>query len=399
MIQDDVRECLSCLNPLCEKGCPVGNQIRDFIKAVKINDMALAQRLLYAENPFPAITCRICAFEKQCEGHCVKHFKGEPVKVHKIEQHISDYDEYESIKACDNGRSIALIGGGIANLALAKMFLLEGYSVDVYEKNNFLGGAIMTGIPNFRLDKKYFYDISRELIQLGLKTHYGYTVDANKLLKLQTKFDRVVIGTGAQVERKMGIPGEENAATALKVLYDFNVSEEIEKYENLNRVLVVGGGNVAMDVARSLKHVVDDVTVVYRRDFEQMPANVVEIDEAKAENVNFLTLTNLLAIEKTDDKYLTTLVKMELGEKGADGRASFKEVLNSEYQEEFDLVVLAIGQKFKPLVEDMVVDKHETNYPNIYVVGDAYLGPSSVAHCIGDAKEVKKIIDLSYLKE
>lgn len=397
MIDKYTSECLSCLNPLCEKGCPVKNRIRDFIKALKENNFSLAQALLYSENPFPELTCRVCAYEKQCEGHCVKNFKGQPVIVHAIEQYISDNSDVINETPVNNGHKIALIGAGVANLALAKLLALSGYTVTIFEAEAFIGGAIKTGIPDFRLEKKYLDTIYQELCELKVEFFFDHKVDGKQELeKLLSAYDRVVIGTGARKENKLGIEGEQLAVGGLELLYDLNINANNAKYQ-AKKALVVGGGNVAIDVARSLKRFVDNVTIVYRRSEVEMPANLSEIKLAKDEAINFEFQVNPSKLEKNPDGSLkVTLVRMELGEKDASGRASFHVIEGSDFSYDTDLVVSAIGQKYLPLIEDMKVEKHKTSYENVYIVGDANLGPSSVSHCIGDAKELKLLIDSSF---
>lgn len=396
MIDQEVNACLSCLNPLCEKACPVKNHIRDFIKALKEDDLLKARAILAKANPFPYITCRLCAYSKQCEGHCVKHFKGEAVKIHEIEKYIADSMPDARKKKASNKHSVALVGAGIANLALAKELLLDGYEVVLFEKEAFAGGTIKTGIPDFRFDKKYLDMAIKEVTDLGAVFHYETMVDAAKLKELSHDFDRVVIGTGAMQERKMGIVGEEYAYSGLKVLYDLNILKQRAKYQMLKHVLVIGGGNVAMDVANSLKAFVQDVTLVYRRSFKEMPANIEEIEEAKNRGVHFLNLTNLKALHPSDQGLVASLIKMELTIPGSDGRTQVKEIAGSEYSIACDAAVMAIGQKFASLSADFTYENHHTSYPFVYIVGDANLGPSTVAGAIGDAMEVKSIIDESF---
>lgn len=397
MIEDIIKECLSCPNPLCEKGCPVGNKIRDFIKALKEDDLNEAQDILYRENPYPQITCRVCAYEKQCEGHCVKHFKGQPVLVHEIEKYISDNSEYKYQIKESNGRKIAIIGAGIASLSLAKLLLIDGYSVDIYEREKFIGGAIETGIPPFRFDHSFLKNIYDELIEFKANFYFNTVIpkdiDIKDLLK---RYDRVVIATGARKENKMNIEGEEYSLSGLKVLYDLNVLNRHKDYA-YGKALVVGGGNVAIDVARSLKRIVKDVTIIYRRSEKEMPANLSEITEAKKDGIVLNTLSNPTKIVKNSDGSLeVSLVKMELGEKDASGRASVTVKEDSEYTVSTDLIVMAIGQKYLPLYEDMKIDNHITSYDRVYAVGDANIGPSTVSHCIGDAKKLKELIDSSF---
>lgn len=398
MIEKYINECLSCPNPLCEKGCPLKNHIRDFILALKHEDLKMAISILDMQNPFPEITCRVCAYEKQCEGHCVKSFKGNPVIVHEIEKYISDNSNIKREVKSKNGHSVALIGAGIANLALAKLLALGGYEVQVFEKQAFIGGAVNSGIPPFRLDKSYLDKIYQELLAYGVKFVFDSAIDSlDKLMQIKKDFDRVVIGTGCQKENIMSIPGIELAFKGLEVLYDFNIKANFDKYRDCNSAIVVGGGNVAIDVARSLKQCIKNVTIVYRRSEKEMPANLVEIKEAKQEGINFEFLVNPKAISKDNDgSLLVDFDQMELGEVDESGRASFRIVNGCELKKSCDMIVMAIGQKHNKIDEGITYDGHHTSLENVYVVGDAKLGPSTVAHCINDAKTVKELIDSSF---
>ena len=402
-IEEVVNECLGCKLPFCEKGCPLHNDIRDFIKALKENDINLAKAILYNKNPFPYICSRVCAHEKQCRGNCVKNRLGKAVDVPMIEKYLSE-ETYEMSKAETNGLKIAIIGSGIGSLALAKLLSLNGCAVDIYERENYIGGTILSGIPAYRLERKYITRAIDEVKALGVNFFLNTDILKNEGIKalFAKGYDKVVLAIGAMKSNHMGIKNEEYTCDGLKLLHDFNILNQGDKYRNYQRAIVVGGGNVAMDCARSLKRVMGDVSIIYRRSIKEMPANAVEIKEAIAEGVKIIELANPKEVVYEGKVVGVKAIKMELGEVDDSGRASFKEIPNSEEIIPCDLLVMAIGQKIENELADVVEynergriainDKHMTSYPNVYAIGDCVLGPSSVAHTINDAKECFKCI-------
>ncbi len=395
MMLNEAKKCLACLKPFCESGCPLHNHIRDFIQAYKAGDILTARQIVAKENPFPYLTSRICAFEKQCRGHCVKNHQNDPVHVGLIERSIAEYDLPWQTKA-DNGKKIAVIGSGVAGLTIAKLALIEGYKVDIYDREKFAGGTVLTGIPEYRLDRKYVLKAVNEIKELGGKFILGQSFFAEMLDRYLTEYDRVVLSLGTMAANRMGIVNEEKAADGLKVLYDLNILNKAEKYRGYRKIHVVGGGNVALDCARSLKRIADEVTIVYRRTRQQMPANESEIIEALSEGVKIMELTN--PYEVRDDGFYAD--QMVLGETDASGRPAFKKVEGSGHFVPSDLLVMAIGQKVK--TADLngiqldqrqriaVNDHYETSIKRVYACGDCVSGASNVASAIQSAKECFK---------
>jgi NADPH-dependent glutamate synthase beta subunit-like oxidoreductase len=395
-IQEKANYCLSCPKPRCESGCPTTNHIRDFIRDIKLDHLADAAHTLYSVNPFPEFTSRLCDTARQCRGNCVRGLRGEPVHINFIERYISDHVKRDDDVKESNGRKIAIVGAGISSLACARSLALDGYRVEIFEKEEKIGGAIYTGIPAYRFDKVHLENLYKEMLSIGVIFHFGVTVGKDVTIdNLLFRFDRVLVAIGAQVENTFGLEAEEGCVAGLSLLYDLNVLGKRAEYKKKYKKAVVwGGGNVAMDCARSLIRIMDDVSIIYRRGLKEMPAAVDEIESAQKEGVKILFLNNIKELEKDEKGKVTGVkaVKMELGEPDESGRASFHEVENSEYELDVDLVVPAIGQKvdlefIKPGLAKGS-DGHKLNQDRLYFSGDCFLGPKTVAHCIKDGKDV-----------
>ena len=398
------KQCLSCKNPFCEKGCPLHNHIRDFIACVKNEEFLKAREIIDIENPFPYICSRVCAFEKQCVGNCIKNRMGKPVPVYMIERELSEIELTYTKKAMRETK-IAIIGGGIVGLVAAKLLLIEGFEVHLFEKENYLGGTMISGIPAYRLDRKYVDRAIKEVIDLGLNVHYNISMPEDiDIAKLKADgFDKIILGLGAMGSNMMGIENEEYAVDGLKLLYDLNVLNDVDKYRVYKNAVVVGGGNVAMDCARSLAHHLEHVTIIYRRSINEMPANKVEIDEACEEGVSLFELHNPTRVLVEDNCVKgIEAVTMQLGEKDESGRASFSAIKGSETNYDFDLVVMAIGQKVLAKIDDnleldrrgrvIINEQYETSIKDVYSAGDCVIGPSSISHAIQSAKEMVNAI-------
>ena len=400
-MNSEVNKCLGCPMPQCEKGCPLHNHIRDFIKAYKEGDPNKARAIIALENPFPYLTSRICAFKDQCEGNCIKNKINDPIKVQKIERELSAID-LKLVKKPANFKKVAVIGAGASGMAISKLLALEGFSVTLFDKEDFSGGTLQTGIPAFRLERKYILKAIVELEELGVNFSLGQNLNAANVISLKKEYDRIVIATGTMATNKMNIKGEENSLDGLRLLYDLNILHKEAEYKKYQKALVVGGGNVALDCALSLKRIIKDVSIIYRRSIKEMPANKEEVAEAIAQGIELIELNNPVKVDKDG----VMAIKMVLGEKDASGRASFHPVANSEHFIKADLVVMAIGQKVK--TEDLegftldnkgrlaVSDNYETSINGIYACGDVVNGPSNVANAFQSAKECFKGIMESY---
>lgn len=389
--------CLSCPKPRCETGCPTGNHIRDFIKCMKEDSLEEAASTLYAVNPFPQLTSRLCDCASQCQGHCVRGIKSNPVQIQIIERYISDQIPLKIQVGAPVGKKVALVGAGPANLACARDLVEAGYSVTMYEKEDKIGGAIYTGIPEYRFSHTYLDTIHTVLKEAGVEFVFSTCIGKDlSLQQLLNMYDEVVLGIGAQVENTYGLHGD-GCVAGLSLLYDLNVLNKKEEYrKKYKSALVWGGGNVAMDCARSLVRILDDVTILYRRTRKEMPASLDEIEDAEKEGIHFAYLENIKELYADENGRITGAhcIKMHLGEPDESGRARPIETEGSDYTLPCELVVPAIGQKvsFETIGDLVLTENHHTNRKHVFVTGDAYLGPKTVAAAIHDGRKVAEQI-------
>lgn len=395
-INEKVAYCLSCPKPRCETACPTGNHICSWIALCKQGKEEEAAKLLYATNPFPEITSRVCDHFRQCQGACIRGIKGEPVSIPDIEYHLSSYP-WPYQKKSPNGKKIALIGAGIGNLTAAVFLLQEGFEVDIYEKESALGGAILTGIPSFRFSKECLTSIKKKMDDLGANFIFGKEIHPEDIPALQKDYDEVVFGIGANKENLGGATLSKDVVSGLDLLRDLNLGLKQIEYKNYQKAYVWGGGNVAIDCARSLVRLLPDVNILYRRSQKEMPANKKEIEEALEEGVKLNVLTNLKQLRYDKDGKLigATFVKMGLGEPDASGRASFYEIEGSEFEEQFDLFVLAIGEK-SSIGNYAESDGTPLLKNGCYVLGDARYGAKNVASAICDGRKLAEEILKKY---
>ncbi len=396
--------CLSCPKPRCQSACPSGNLIRDWIASCKKEDYPTAGRILREVNPFPELTSLLCDHKRQCQGSCVRAIKGEPVAIPQIEYELSKLVGRDLSKGESNGETVALVGAGIANLSAAYFLIKAGFAVEFFEKEDFVGGAIATGIPDFRFDKSPLDVIYDDLLKMGAVFHFNSPIESNAALgELQQKFDYVILGIGASKNNSVGFSAGSGLVSGLDLLREINLGDGKEKYAKYKSSLVWGGGNVALDCARSLIRLGGKVSIVYRRSLKEMPASEIEIEEAIEEGVDVAFLTNVKDLVKNekDEVVGVKLVKMELGEMDSSGRASCHEIPDSEYPLDCDLLVSAIGQKvdFSKLANDLTMDEgHHTSYKDVYATGDCFLGAKNIASCIADGRECAKEIIISHSK-
>ena len=378
--------CLSCPLPRCETACPTKNHIRDFIAAVKKQDMAEAAKVLYHTNPFPEFTSLLCDHGRQCQGACIRGLKGEPVSIPQIEKAISEAYPRPYLAGKPNGKKAALIGAGIANLSCAFFLLQKGWKVDIYEKESSIGGAIRTGIPGFRFDKTPLKKVYEDLVALGAVFHFNSEI--KELAPLVSSYDAVVLSLGASKENFAGITPENGCMGALDFLKDYN---EGRLKEEPHQAIVWGGGNVAMDAARTAKRIYGNTTVLYRRGREQMPANPCEIEEVEKEGVAFRLLENIVApVYENGNLVGANAVNMELGEPDASGRASFHVIEGSEHFISCDRLIFAIGEKPdpSPFPNLTLGERWATSLPKVYVCGDFRYGAANIAKAITDGREL-----------
>lgn len=426
---EEANRCLGCKNPKCVEGCPVSVNIPSFISFIKKGDFSASFEELSKYNALPAVCGRVCPQESQCEGKCVLGIKGEPLAIGQLERFIADFarnNKLSPLKKSDKTlEKIAVIGSGPAGLTCAGELAKLGYRVTIFEALHESGGVLVYGIPEFRLPKKDVvkYEIE-EIKKLGVKIEnnvvVGKTVDIEELIENEG-FKAVFIGSGAGLPKFMGIKGENanGVFSANEVLTRVNLMKAFknESHTPLNlgkKVAVVGGGNVAMDAARTSLRLGAETHIIYRRSEKELPARLEEIHHAKEEGVILNVLTNPTEI-LTDEKGWVKGIKcirMKLGEEDSSGRRRPIEIENSEFIMEVDSVIMSLGTSPNPLISNatkglktnkrgcLLVDEEslKTSLKGIYAGGDAVTGAATVILAMGAGKKAAKSID-SYLRK
>ncbi len=425
---DEATRCLDCRNAKCIQGCPVSIDIPAFIQEVKEGNIEEAYKVIGKSSALPAICGRVCPQESQCEGKCIRGIKGEPVSIGKLERFVADYALENDIKPIGaetkNGHKVAVIGSGPAGLTCAGDLAKLGYDVTVFEALHELGGVLVYGIPEFRLPKQKIVAKELEKVkELGVKFEtnvvIGKSTTIDQLME-EEGFEAVFIGSGAGLPMFMGIPGENanEVFSANEYLTRSNLMKAFDdSYDTPiaagKKVAVVGGGNVAMDAARTALRLGADVHIVYRRSEAELPARVEEIHHAKEEGVIFDLLTNPKKINVDENGNITsmTVIRMELGEPDASGRRRPVEVPGSEYDIEVDTVIMSLGTSPNPLISSttsgletnrrkcIIADEEngQTSKEGVFAGGDAVTGAATVILAMGAGKAGAKGID-EYLK-
>ena len=426
---EEANRCLGCKNPKCVEGCPVSVNIPSFISFIKKGDFSASFEELSKYNALPAVCGRVCPQESQCEGKCVLGIKGEPLAIGQLERLIADFARNNKLSSLKKSEKIlekvAVIGSGPAGLTCAGELAKLGYRVTIFEALHESGGVLVYGIPEFRLPKKDVvkYEIE-EIKKLGVKIEnnvvVGKTVDIDELIENEG-FKAVFIGSGAGLPKFMGIKGENanGVFSANEVLTRVNLMKAFknESHTPLNlgkKVAVVGGGNVAMDAARTSLRLGAETHIIYRRSEKELPARLEEIHHAKEEGVILDVLTNPTEI-LTDEKGWVKGIKcirMKLGEEDSSGRRRPIEIENSEFIMEVDSVIMSLGTSPNPLISNatkglktnkrgcLLVDEEslKTSLKGIYAGGDAVTGAATVILAMGAGKKAAKSID-SYLRK
>ena len=414
---EEASRCINCKNAKCVQGCPVAIDIPGFISKVKEGEFEEAYKIIGKSSALPAVCGRVCPQESQCEGKCIRGLKGEPVSIGKLERFVADYALENDIKPekaeSTNGHKVAVIGSGPAGLTCAGDLAKMGYEVTVFEALHELGGVLVYGIPEFRLPKQKV--VAKEIDkvkELGVKFEtnvvIGKSTTIDQLIE-EEGFEAVFIGSGAGLPKFMGIPGENanGVFSANEYLTRNNLMKAFdEAYDTPiaagTKVAVIGGGNVAMDAARTALRLGADVHIVYRRSEEELPARVEEVHHAKEEGVIFDLLTNPTEILVDENGYVKGMkcVKMELGEPDASGRRRPVVIEGSEFEMELDTVIMSLGTSPNPLIssttEGLEVNKwkcivaDETNgkttKEGVYAGGDAVTGAATVILAMGAGK-------------
>ncbi len=422
--QAEAARCLNCKNAQCIKGCPVAIDIPAFIAQVKEGNFEEAYQVISQSSALPAVCGRVCPQESQCEGKCIRGIKSEPVAIGKLERFAADWARENGIKPKKaetlNGHKVAVIGSGPAGLTCAGDLAKMGYDVTIFEALHEAGGVLSYGIPEFRLPKQEVVAAEVENVKsLGVKIEtnvvIGKSVTIDELME-QEGFEAVFIGSGAGLPKFMGIPGEQalGVFSANEFLTRTNLMKAYQEgYDTPVRtgrkVVVVGGGNVAMDAARTAKRLGAEVHIVYRRSEAELPARVEEVHHAKEEGIIFDLLQNPVEIlvDESGSVSGVRVIKMELGEPDESGRRSPVEIPGSEYEIEADTVIMSLGTSPNPLISSTtkgldtnrrkcIVAAEETGATSkagVYAGGDAVTGAATVILAMGAGKAAAKGID------
>jgi len=369
-INEKANYCLNCpVRPCSNKGCPLGNDIPSFINAVKEENYKKAYEILSETTVLSAICGRICPHTKQCEGSCVRGIKSNSVNIGELEAFIGDIAIKENYSLGifnkeNKNKKVAIIGGGPAGLTASAFLLRKGYSVTLYEKYGYVGGLLVHGIPEFRLPKEIVKKTVQKIIDLGLQVEYNKELGKNLFLQqLENEYDAIFLAFGANITTKMGVPGE-----VLEGVYGGNQLLESQNHPDYTnkKVAIIGGGNVAMDCARTIKRLgAQEVKIIYRRAEEQMPAEVKEIQEAKEEEIEFLLQNNIVKILGKDKVEQVELIKTELVQKEGETRKVPVNIPNSNYIIDIDYIVMALGAMPDSFVNELGLELNEWGYINI----------------------------------
>ena len=428
---DEAARCLNCKTMPCVSGCPVNIHIPAFIEKVREGDFEAAYQIIAAASSLPAVCGRVCPQESQCESLCVRGKKGEPVGIGRLERFVADWHNAHAQQAptppAPNGHKVAVVGSGPSGLTCAGDLARKGYAVTVFEALHLAGGVLVYGIPEFRLPKKIVQQEVDTLKALGVDIQtnviIGKTITVDELFEMG--YEAIYIGSGAGLPNFMGIPGE-----SLNGVYSANEfltrSNLMKAYRDDaatpirkgGRVVVVGGGNVAMDAARTALRLGAEVTIVYRRSMEELPARREEVEHAMEEGVNFRLLNNPVRVigyqnpdDPNDPKHGSVCgvecIRMELGEPDASGRRRPVEVPGSEFVIDADVFIVAIGTSPNPLIKNttaglevnrrggIIVEEATgaTSKAGVYAGGDAVTGAATVILAMGAGKTAAKAID------
>ena len=421
---DEAARCLNCKNHPCVNGCPVNVRIPEFIAKIVERDYEGAYQVIHQTSSLPAVCGRVCPQESQCEMHCVRGKKGDPVGIGRLERFVADWHNAHSTEAPEkpqsNGHKVAVVGSGPAGLTCAGDLAKKGYEVTVYEALHLAGGVLVYGIPEFRLPKSIVQKEVDGLKAMGVKVEtnivVGRTITIDELME-ENGFEAVFVGSGAGLPMFMHIPGEnlKGVYSANEFLTRINLMKAYKDGSDTpimplqgKKVAVVGGGNVAMDAARCSKRLGADVYVVYRRGMEELPARHEEVEHAIEEGIVFKTLNNPVKINGDEKGYVSsmTCVEMELGEPDASGRRRPIEKVGSEHDLPVDCVIMSLGTTPNPLIKNttpglevnrkggiVVNEAGLTSHQNVYAGGDAVTGAATVILAMGAGKLGAKSID------
>ena len=424
----EASRCLNCTKPRCVEACPVGIQIPAFIHQVMDGDFRAAYDTISQDSSLPAICGRVCPQETQCEGSCILGVKGQPVSIGKLERFVADYNQQheekvQPVQKETSGVKVAIVGSGPAGLACASDLAKLGYSVTIFESLHKPGGVLTYGIPEFRLPKKAVVEKElQKLLDIGIKIEtdvfVGRTVTIDDLMDKEG-FKAVFVGTGAGLPLFLGIPGENlnGVFSANEYLTRNNLMQAFSKESDTpifraRKVCVVGGGNVAMDAARTALRLGSEVTIVYRRSEKELPARAEEVHHAKEEGINFQLLTNPVEVLGDENGWVRGIrcIRMELGEPDESGRRSPVPIPGSEFDIEAEALIVALGTKINRLIADttpgletdrkgrLLTTETATSRKGVFAGGDVVTGAATVILAMGEGRKAAAAIH-KYLTE
>lgn len=416
----EASRCLQCKDPKCIEGCPANVDIKSFIQLLKEGKTDEALAKIKETNSLPGVCGRVCPQESQCEKACILNNAGKPIAIGKLERYAADFGKQKPAeKGKSKNKKIAVVGSGPASLTCAADLAARGYDVTVMEALHKLGGVLRYGIPEFRLPRKILDDEISSIKKMGVRFMHDIVAGKTVSVKeLSEDYDAVFLGTGAGNPNFMGIPGEDlnGVYSANEFLTRVNLmrAHEFPDYKTPvkkgSKVVVVGGGNVAMDSARVARRLGAEVTVVYRRSFEEMPARVEEIKHAQEEGIEMLMLTNPLRVIGEEKVEGVECVQMKLGSEDWTGRRSPIPLEGTEFTIECDQFIVAIGQNPNPIIAGtgeletggknkiIVNEDLQCSIKNVFAGGDAVSGAATVIKAIGDGKKAAEKID-KFLEE
>ena len=418
---EEAVRCINCKNAQCIKGCPVAIDIPAFVEQVKLGNIEEAYQIISRSSALPAVCGRVCPQESQCEGKCIRGIKGDPVSIGKLERFVADWARENGIKPEPakekNGGKVAVIGSGPAGLTCAGDLAKLGYDVTIFEALHEAGGVLVYGIPEFRLPKaevvaKEIANVESLGVAIEKNVIIGKSITIDELIE-EEGYEAVFIGSGAGLPKFMGIPGENanGVFSANEYLTRSNLMKAFHEESNTpimrgRKVAVVGGGNVAMDAARTALRLGAEVHIVYRRSEEELPARVEEVHHAKEEGIIFDLLTNPTEILEDENNWVRGMkcIRMELGEPDASGRRRPVEIPGSEFEMELDTVIMSLGTSPNPLISSttegletnkwkcIVADEEfgRTTKEGVFAGGDAVTGAATVILAMGAGKAAAK---------
>lgn len=424
MAMDEATRCLHCRHQPCVGGCPVNVNIPDFIEKVKEGEFEEAFKIISLTSTLPAVCGRVCPQESQCEKYCVRGIKTQPVGIGRLERFVADWHREHStempVKPESNGHKVAVVGSGPSGLTCAGDLAKLGYEVTIFEALHVAGGVLMYGIPEFRLPKAIVQKEIENLKALGVEIVTNFVVGRSDTIDalMEEGYEAIFIGSGAGLPNFMHMPGEN-----LKGVYSANefltranlmkayLPDSDTPIQRPTKCVVVGGGNVAMDAARTARRLGSEVHIVYRRSMEELPARREEVEHAEEEGIIFDLLCNPVRVIGNEDGWATQIecIRMELGEPDASGRRRPVEILGSNFIIDIDTMIMAIGTSPNPLIrsttEGLEVNKRGcivtnedglTSRENIYAGGDAVTGAATVISAMGAGKRAAAAIDKSF---